>query len=151
MKKKSFAPYIILTLAFIGITIAFYDSFSVYTGRLLWCPSPIDGCNTVAYSSFARLFNVPLGYLGLIFYLTMFAFAALLAYDPFSRGLRLGTSLLAALGVLLSICFQYIEITLIHAFCIYCLISFILTLLLFIYLIAHFRAMRRPAFSRKQN
>jgi uncharacterized membrane protein len=145
MKQASFAPYLMLVFAFIGIADAFYDSYAIYSGQLLWCPPPIDGCNTVANSPYARIFGVPLGYFGLIFYLHMFAFAALLALDPLSRGLRLGVLLYAALGVCSSICFMYIQITFIHAFCIYCLISAVLTLLLLIAALAHFRATRRPA------
>jgi uncharacterized membrane protein len=141
----TFTPYLLLIFAFVGIAIAFYDSFMVYSGGLLWCPPPVDGCNTVAYSPYARLFNVPLGYLGLVFYLSMFALAALLAYDPASHGLRLGAFLLAALGVFFSLCFQYIELTFIHAFCVYCLVSFILTLLLFMYALVYFRGTRRQA------
>jgi len=143
-KEVSFVPYFMLVFACIGISIAFYDSFAVYTNRLLWCPPPIDGCNTVAYSPYARVFNIPLGYLGLIFYLSMFSTATLLAYDPFSRGLRLGALLLAALGVFFSICFMYVELTFIHALCIYCLVSFIMTILLLTYAIRHFRATRIP-------
>ena len=95
--------------------------------------------------AFARIFGVPLGYYGLVFYLYMFAFAALLAFDAFSRGLRLGALLHAALGVSSSIYFMYIQLTLIHAFCIYCLISAVLTLLVLIAAFAHLRATRRPA------
>jgi uncharacterized membrane protein len=132
-----------LVFAFIGIADAFYDSYAIYTGQLLWCPPPIDGCNTVANSPYARIFGVPLGYFGLVIYLHMFALAAILAFDPFSRGLRAGALLYAALGVFSSICFMYIQITFIHAFCVYCLISAILTVLLFIAALAHFRATRR--------
>jgi uncharacterized membrane protein len=149
MKKTLFTPYLMLLLSFIGIVIAFYDSFSVYTGKLLWCPPPIDGCNTVAYSMYASIFNVPRGYFGLVFYLSMFAISALLAYDKFSRGLCLGAFLLTALGVLLSICFQYIEITFIRAFCVYCMISFILTLLLFFYAFILIREMTRKSHRKK--
>ena len=138
--KTIFSPYLMLLFVFIGMAIAFYDSYAIYNNQLLWCPPPIDGCNTVAYSPYGRIFDVPMGYFGLIFYLSMFAFAALLAYDPSSRGLRLGALLYAVIGVFLSICFMYIELTLIHAFCIYCLISAILTLLLLISAFAHFRA-----------
>lgn len=142
MKKKesNIVPYLMILFALLGIVIAFYDSYSIYKGRLLWCPPPINGCNTVAYSPHARIFNIPMGYLGCIFYLTMFYFTLLLAYDPHSKGLKLGTFLLAVLGVFLSICFMYVELTFIHAFCIYCLISFILTVLLLIYAILHLRA-----------
>jgi uncharacterized membrane protein len=131
-----------LVFAALGIADAFYDSYAVYTGQLLWCPPPIDGCNTVANSPYARVFGVPLGYLGVIFYLTMFALAALLLFDPFSRGLRLGALLYAALGVSGSIYFMYIQFAFIHAFCIYCLISGVLTLLLLAAALVHFRATR---------
>jgi uncharacterized membrane protein len=145
MKKATFAATLMLVFAAIGIADAFYDSYAIYTGQLLWCPPPIDGCNTVANSPYARVFGVPLGYLGVIFYLVMFALAALLLYDPFSRGLRLGALLYAALGVSGSIYFMYIQVAFIHAFCIYCSISAVLTLLLLIAALVHFRATRRPA------
>lgn len=145
MKKATFAPYFMLVFAVIGIADAFYDSYAIYTGQLLWCPPPIDGCNTVANSPYARIFGVPLGYLGVIFYLYMFALAALLVFDPFSHGLRLGALLYAALGVFGSIYFMYIQFAFIHAFCIYCLLSAVLTLLLLIAALAHFRATGRPA------
>ncbi len=144
LKQLTFVPYLMLAFASIGIADAFYDSYAIHTGQLLWCPPPIDGCNTVANSPYARIFGVPLGYIGLIFYLHIFAFAALLASDPCSRGLRLGTLLYAALGVSASICFMYIQFAFIHAFCIYCLVSAVLTLLLLVAALAHFRATREP-------
>jgi uncharacterized membrane protein len=138
----SLFPYFMLALAFIGIADAFYDSYAIYNGQLLWCPPPIDGCNTVASSPYARIFDIPLGYLGLVYYLYMFGLAALLAFDPFSRGLRAGALLYAAVGVLFSTYFMYVQFTFIHAFCIYCLISAILTLLLLFAAFEHFRATR---------
>jgi len=109
-----------LTLALFGIAIAFYDAYAVYNGSALWCPPPIDGCNEVASSPYARIFNLPVGYFGVIYYLYMFGLAAVLAFDPISRGLRY-----AALAY--------------AAFCIYCLASAVTTLLLFIAAISHFR------------
>ena len=135
-------PYVMLALACIGITDAFYDSYAIYNGQLLWCPPPIDGCNIVAASPYARVFNIPLGYLGLVYYVYMFALAGLLAFDPRARGLRWGALLYSALGVFCSICFMYISYTFIHAFCIYCAISGLLTLLLFIAALWHFVATR---------
>jgi uncharacterized membrane protein len=145
MKKTTFAAYLMLVFAAIGIADASYDSYAIYTGQLLWCPPPIDGCNTVANSPYARVLGVPLGYLGVIFYLVMFALAALLLFDPFSRGLRLGALVYAALGVSGSIYFMYVQIAFIHAFCIYCLISAVLTLVLLVAALVHFRATLRPA------
>jgi uncharacterized membrane protein len=142
MKTKSTisAPRFMLVFALVGIAIAFYDSHAIYTGRLLWCPPPIDGCNIVLQSPYGRVYGVPIGYFGLLFYVIMFAIAALLAFDPFSRGLRLGALLYTAIGVASSICFMVVDLALIYAFCIYCAISAVLTLLLLLSAITQFRA-----------
>jgi uncharacterized membrane protein len=137
------APYFMLVFAFIGMSIAFYDSFAIYTGGQLWCPPPIDGCNIVAYSPYARIFDMPLGYFGFVYYLYMFVLAALLAFDPVSRGLRMGAVLYAALGVCFSVYFMYIQIAFINAFCIYCMVSAVLMLLLLGAALAHMRMTRR--------
>jgi uncharacterized membrane protein len=71
--------------------------------------------------------------------------AALLAFDPFSRGLRLAALAYSALGVCFSIYFMYLQIAFIHAFCIYCLVSAVTTLLLLIAALSHFGATRAPA------
>jgi uncharacterized membrane protein len=138
--KVAPAPYVMLALAFIGIADAFYDSYVIYLGQPLWCPPPIDGCNVVAHSPYARIADVPVGYYGVVYYLVMFALAALLAFDPASRALRRGTLLWAALGVSFSGYFMYVQLTYIHAFCIYCLISAVLTVLLLVTALRHLRA-----------
>ena len=97
-KRATFAPYLMLVFALIGVADASYDSYAIYTDQLLWCPPPIDGCNTVASSPYARIDGIPLGYLGLVYYLCMFAIAALLALVPSSRPLRLGALLFAGMG-----------------------------------------------------
>ena len=124
------APFLMILLASIGLADAFYDSQAIFTGHSLWCPPPIDGCNTVAVSPYARVFGLPLGYLGVVYYLFMLALSALLAFNPASPGLRLGTVLLATVGVLASAVFVYIQINCIHAFCVYCIASAIVTVLL---------------------
>jgi uncharacterized membrane protein len=139
-KKSIFAPYLMLVFAVIGMAIASYDVIGIYNNWLLWCPPPIDGCNTVAYSPYGSIFGVPIGVYGLIFYLIMIILTLLLVFFRFSRRLRLAVLLYAVTGVLFSVYFYYLDLVYIRAFCIYCLISAILTVLLLIYAIAHFRA-----------
>lgn len=136
------APNFMLGMALIGIIDAFYDSYAIYNGQLLWCPPPIEGCNAVASSSYAYILGLPVGYFGVVYYLCMFGIAAMLAFAPISRGLRLGALLYAATGVSFSIYFMYIQFAFIHAFCIYCLISALLTLFLLIAAFLHFRSTR---------
>ncbi len=134
--------HLMLALALVGIGIAFYDSYVIYNGLQLWCPPPIDGCNTVAYSPYARISGVPIGYLGLAYYAAMFGIAAWLSREPFSPELRWVALLYAAAGLCASIYFFYVQRTYIQAFCVYCLISAVVTVFLFGGALRHFRATR---------
>ena len=145
MKKQTHAPYVLLALALRGIAVAFYDAYQLYNSEALWCPPPIDGCNEVGNSPYARIYKLPVGYFGVVYYLYMFGLAALLAFDPFSRGLRFAALGYSALGVCFSIYFMYLQIAFIHAFCIYCLVSAVTMLLLFIAALSHFEVTRAPA------
>jgi len=136
MKRAAVA---MLAFALVGLAVAFYDAYMLYNGQALWCPPPINGCNEVANSPFARIFDLPVGYFGVVYYLYMFFLAALLAFDPFSRALRFAAIAYAALGVRFSIYFMYLQINLIHAFCIYCIISGVTTVLLLIAALSHLR------------
>jgi uncharacterized membrane protein len=134
-------PAAMLALALLGLAVALYDSYVIYNGGLLWCPPPIDGCNEVAASPYARIFGLPVGYFGVVYYFYAFALAALLALDPFSPALRWGTVLYTALGVAFSVYFMVLQVGYIRAFCVYCLVSALTTVLLAISAIVHFRAM----------
>jgi uncharacterized membrane protein len=130
MNRSIVAPGLMIALALVGLTVAFYDSYAIYNGQLLWCPPPIDGCNEVAASPYARILGLPVGYYGVVYYLYMVGLAVLLAYDPASRGLRFGAVLYAAVGVSFSLYFMVLQIGYIRAFCIYCLVSALTTVLL---------------------
>ena len=133
------APRIMLALALVGLGVAFYDSYAIYNGQALWCPPPINGCNEVAASPYARIFGLPVGYFGVVYYFYMLCLAGLLALDPFSRVLRTAAIVYAGVGVAFSIYFMYLQINFIHAFCVYCLISAVTTLLLFLTALSHAR------------
>jgi uncharacterized membrane protein len=144
MKRQFYAPCVLISLALVGSAVAFYDAHQLYNGQALWCPPPINGCNEVANSPYARIFNLPVGYYGVVYYLYMFGLAALLALDPFSRGLRFAALAYSALGVCFSIYFMYLQIAFIHAFCIYCLVSAVTTLVLLIVAVFHIRTTPAP-------
>ena len=139
MEKRFCMPCIMLTLALLGIGVAFYDSYQIYNGQPLWCPPPIEGCNEVASSPYARIFNLPVGYFGVVYYLYMFGVASLLAIDPLSRALRTAALAYAGLGAGFSIYFMILQFAFIHAFCIYCLVSAVTTFALLAAAIAHGR------------
>jgi uncharacterized membrane protein len=139
--RSNRAPYAMLALAVLGVADTLYVAHGSYTGQLLWCPI-IEGCNTVAASPYSRVFGVPISYFGVIFYVFMFGLAALLAFDPQSRGLRVGAVLYGALGVLCSMYAMVLQLGAIRALCVYCLISAVTTLIFLIAAIWNLRATR---------
>jgi uncharacterized membrane protein len=138
------APYLMLLLALAGIADASYVAHASLTGQPLR-EFFIEGANTVLNSPYARIAGGPLSYLGLVFYSYMFALCALLAFDPLSRGLRVGALLYTALGVASSIYFMYLQVNFIRAICVYCAFSAFTTLVLFIAALWHFASTRRVA------
>jgi uncharacterized membrane protein len=144
MRNSSKLPFVLLALALIGVADASYDSYAIYTAQALWCPPPIDGCNTVASSPYARILGVPLGYFGVLYYVGMVVVSVLLASAPLSRGPRAVALAYATVGLVASGIFFYIQATYIHAFCIYCMISALLTILLFVTSVMLYRRTTGP-------
>ena len=136
-----YAPYVMLLLALIGIADAFYVAHASYTGQAMRCLI-VDGCNAVAQSPYARIVGVPLSYFGLLFYVVMFGLAGLLVFNPLSPRLRIAALAYTAVGVAYSLYGMYLQLSLIKAVCVYCLISAVLTVLLFIAAIELFRSGR---------
>lgn len=123
-------PYYLLALALIGIADTLYLSVSVYTGVAPSCV--LEGCEVVLNSVYAKFFGVPLAYIGLMYYVYLLCLVVLLAFDPYSKGLRSGTLLYTGIGFLYSLyAVFYVQTILIGAYCQYCLISAALTVLLF--------------------
>jgi len=133
-----------LALSLIGIAVALYVAQGNYTGQTLWCPI-LDGCNAVLNSPYSRVLGVPMSYFGFIYYLYMFALAARLAFEPFSRSLRFRAILYAAMGAVSSMYFIYLQLRFIHELCSYCLISAAVSVLLLFAAPWHFQVTRHPA------
>jgi len=127
--SRSLLVVLLLVLSLIGLADSWYLFQSAITDTALTCNigSGFDGCNTVAQSPYSHLFGIPLGLYGVGFYAVLFVLAALILVLPqrlFYRALHL----FALAGVLASAVFVFIQLALIKAVCIYCLISAGITL-----------------------
>lgn len=120
----------IIALALVGFT----DSAFLLAKRVSGAPIPCfitSGCDAVSKSPYSVLFGVPLAAWGVLFYLAI-GFLALLYMD--TKNLLVGKLLALAtlLGFLSSAYFIYIQKFKIGAFCIYCILSAVVSALLFI-------------------
>jgi len=122
----------ILILAFCGVANAAYIAQSRISGTPLLCNiQNLSGCNIVANSQYSQLFGIPLAEYGVLFYGILFVLAALelVLFDRFLRRVLQGASLI---GILASLYFTAVQVFLIGAFCVYCLASSLIALLIFI-------------------
>ncbi len=123
---------LLLVLAFLGIADSWYLAQSALSNTPLSCGlgAVLDGCNIVAKSVYSSFLGLPLALYGVAFFAFVFVLSALTFV--FS-GQRFHTFLLwlTVAGSLASIAFLSIQFFLIKAMCVYCIMSAILTFMLF--------------------
>lgn len=130
---KRAAVIAILILAFAGLADSAYLTQQELSGTPLICNvEGLSGCNIVAESEYSKVFGVPLAEFGMLFYGILFVLAAL-ELALFDRLLRRVLQAGAVLGVLASAYFTFVQIFFIGAFCIYCTISAVITLLILLF------------------
>ncbi len=129
---KRWGVIVILLLAFCGLADSAYLAQHEVTHTPLICNiGGLSGCNIVAQSPYSRFFGIPLAEYGILFYAIVFVLAALelVIYDKL---LRRVLQWLAVFGLLSSLYFEFLQIFVIGALCVYCLGSALLTLLIFV-------------------
>lgn len=123
--------WLIILLSFIGVADTWYLAYSALTDTALSCGiNVIDGCNTVAQSEYSRLLGIPLGIYGVVFYILTFITAGVLLVLP-KRVLSKALLALSVIGLVFSLYFLALQVFVIKALCVYCLVSIALSLLIF--------------------
>jgi uncharacterized membrane protein len=124
-------------LALAGAAIAAYLTYAWYAEATIACTS--GGCETVQSSSYAKLAGIPVPVLGLLGYLGILGAALVPGESAATVGAALALAGLAFSGYLL-----LVQILAIGAFCVWCLASDLVMLLLTAATVARLRA-RQPA------
>lgn len=117
---KGFAVAFLL-LAFIG----FIDATFLVVEHSLGSPVPcsiIKGCEKVLTSQYARIGPIPTALLGSVYYLTIFLLALISITRQEGRYLLIA-SRLTVIGLVASIGFVVLQLFVIKAICLYCMLS----------------------------
>lgn len=128
-KISNWILWLIIVLALIG----FADASFLLAKRISGTPIPCfitSGCDTVSKSPYSVLFGVPLSALGMIFYLCI-GILAILYMDTKNLFIAKIIPIAGTLGFISSIYFIYIQKFVIGAFCIYCILSALVSAALF--------------------
>lgn len=114
---------LVIPLALVGLADASYLTDMALTGSSLTCDiTGLDGCNVVAQSVYSKIFGLPLAGYGALFYL-LFLCVFLYSMYRFSRGVERGIFVISLAGAFFSTYFLYLQLFVIKALCIYCIVS----------------------------
>jgi len=108
-------------VALVGVLDASYLTVEHLSGNSVRC-MVVTGCDEVLQSSYATVAGgVPVAAVGLAAYFTVFSLATLAAFGY--DGARKLLAPLVAVMFLATLWFLYLQAFVIHAFCVYCLLS----------------------------
>ncbi len=126
-------PLLIALLAFIGMIDAFYLSIKRNAGPV---PCHITrGCTDVLTSKYSELAGVPLSWIGLAFYVTIFSLTVFKLFEDPERPALLpmrGVFYLSGVALIISALLVGVQAFILKAFCEYCLLSAALVLTIFV-------------------
>ena len=132
---------IIAALALGGVGLATY--LAMYKlGMLGTLACTVGSCETVNLSRWATFLGIPVAVWGVGFYVVLFLVALLGTTERFVEATWVSHALLAltAWGVVFSAWLTYLELYVIHAVCMFCVISAILVTVTFLVALLEWRA-----------
>ncbi|MEX0935161.1 MAG: vitamin K epoxide reductase family protein [Candidatus Paceibacterota bacterium] len=122
--------YVLIFLGLIGLLDATYLTASHFGDTAVTC-SLFEGCDVVLQSRYATIAGIPIALLGGIYYFSIFA-GATIGYVLRRRDIIRGVAYLTIIGFLVSLVLVYIQIWMIGSLCQFCIISAVISTLLFI-------------------
>jgi uncharacterized membrane protein len=114
-------------VSLIGLGDSIYLTIEHISGRTVRC-TIVQGCSTVLSSPYASFRGIPLALVGAVAYFTVFSLATLAAFEYKFAG-KLLVPLLAGM-LLVTVWLIYLQAFVIEAFCQFCLLSALVTLVL---------------------
>lgn len=111
---------LLLIISFAGLLVSGYLLISYVTPVPLVCDTT-GGCEVVRLSTYASFFGIPTPLYGVVFYTTLGILAALERYNY--------VRWLTAIGFVISVYLSYLEAFVIEAWCLWCVVSAVLSTL----------------------
>ncbi len=123
---------IVAALALAGIFIGTYLTL-FKLGMIGDLSCSVGSCETVNTSKWAMFLGLPVAGWGVFFYVSVFAFALVGTTPRFDQSKLISLLLVgwSTVGLIFSAWLTYLELAVIHAICIWCVVSAVLVVLIF--------------------
>jgi len=151
------ARYLLMLIPVAGIAVSIWAAITnvavmSQTGKIACDVSDLLSCSKVIGSAYGSLFNVPLGYWGISFWLCVLGLYLLpLFYDAGKKTIALARLVFGGTGLIVALTLASISIFKLHTFCIICETLQILCILFFIFTLLDFIKLKNAplAFQKK--
>lgn len=120
----------LLTISFLGIIVAGYLTITYSSNEPIACISG-EGCLTAQLSAYSSFLGIQTPIYGLVYYVALGIMAALWSDDN-RKTLQLPLAILTSIGLAVSIFLSFIEAFVLRAWCSWCVVSALLTVIAFI-------------------
>jgi uncharacterized membrane protein len=133
-------------LAVLGLGVAGYMAYIEITHVAAVC-GPVGECNVVQTSQYAQIAGIPVAILGLLFYLATLVLWTVQRSGTgrWAQPAALALLGLSLFGVIFSIYLTVLELFVIHAICMWCLSSALITMLIMVVVVAQLARSAAPA------
>ena len=133
------SSWLIPFLAVTGLGIALYLAYVEITEVAAVC-GPVGECNIVQASPYARILNIPVAVLGALYYLAIIGFWFLprIFRTQTLKWAPLMLLILSFIGVLFSIYLTALELFIIHAICVWCISSAVISTIIMLIIVVAF-------------
>lgn len=120
----------LVIVSFLGLVVAGYLTITYASNAPIACISG-EGCLVAQLSPYSSFMGIQTPIYGLIYYFALGIIAALWSEDTRQK-LQLPLAILTSAGLGVSILLSYIEAFILHAWCSWCVVSAVLTIIAFI-------------------
>lgn len=121
--------YLIFIFGLLGLLISGYLSYEYSQPSAIGCPIGGQSCQTVRVSPYSSLFGISVPFIGIFFYLAVSTMAVLTLEKEMVKKLLF---ILTLGGFIFSIYLTALEAFVIHAFCFWCILSALISSLIFV-------------------
>lgn len=129
LRAKQLPSWLLLIAALAGLAVAAYLAYVEVNAVDAVCGT-VGNCNTVQQSPYAQVFNIPIGVIGIVGYVSLIVLGALFRINPQRTWLKHVLIAAALFGVAFSAYLTFLEPFVIGASCVWCLTSAVLMLIL---------------------
>lgn len=120
---------LIFIFSLLGFAVSAFLLYEYSLSGPMLCPTGA-GCDIVRNSPYSNFFGIPIPILGIGFYLMMAALSVVHSHDLPTKLIKKLQFLLVLAGVGFGVYLTYLEAFVIGAFCFWCVVSFIISLVI---------------------